>query len=182
MNKSNIIIMFILLAGLNFDSIGQEQPSYDGSALGFGMGLDYGGFGMNFNYFPINDLGFFIGGGYALADFGVNGGIKVRVVSDKKFTRVSPFLIGMYGYNTVIKIENASQYNKLFYGTTIGFGVDFLGNPHRKGYLSLALLIPIRNSNVNEYIDDLKNNHGVNFTNKLTPVTISIGYKFVLAR
>ena len=112
--------------------------------------------------------------------FGYNAGAKIRLVSKKSTAKVHPYFIGMYGYNTVIVITNASQYNKFFYGPTFGFGLDFRSNFANSGYWSLALLIPIRGSEVNAYMDDLKTNHNIEFKNDLLPIGISFGYRFII--
>ena len=41
----------------------------------------------------------------------------------------------MYGYNAAIHVANNNAYDRLFYGATVGFGIDVSGNP-RKGHLS----------------------------------------------
>lgn len=86
----------------------------------------------------------------------------------------------MYGYNAAIRVPGASQYDKIFYGPTLGGGIDLHSLRHKKGYWSFALLIPIRSADVNHYIDDLKTNHGVTFKNELLPVGFSIGYRFII--
>ncbi len=76
----------------------------------------------------------------------------------------------MYGYNGAIPIKNTLKSNKLFYVPTFGFGVDFKPKDKgRNGYWSLALLVPIRSSDVDQYIDDLKNNERIEFENYLLP-------------
>lgn len=62
----------------------------------------------------------------------------------------------MYGTNTVIVISNASRLDKIFYGPTVGFGldIDFKKTGRRNvGYWSLALLVPIRSAEVDKYMD-----------------------------
>jgi|ERR1700757_1414818 len=154
-----------------------RQP--DVLSFGLGLGLDYGGLlGVNFTAYPQKNIGLFAGGGIALAGFGYNVGAKLRYVpNNQKRVQVLPFLVGMYGYNTVIVVVNAADYNKLFYGMTVGFGGDIR---FKKGCLSLALLIPIRGDDVDNYITDLQNKHNINFQNDLLPVAFSIGYKFIL--
>jgi len=83
----------------------------------------------------------------------------------------------MYGYNAAIAVTNSSNYDKLFYGPTLGIELDF-HSTRRSSYWSLALMVPIRSSSVNSYIDDLKKQHGITFKNDLLPIGISIGYWF----
>src|SRR5208283_3104239 len=94
------------------------------ASIGVGLGLDYGGIGAHFLYYPQKNLGLFVGLGDAIAGIGYNVGLKLKFLADHNNT-VSPYLIGMYGYYAAIDITNATQYNKLFYGPTIGFGLDF---------------------------------------------------------
>ncbi len=156
------------------------SPSNDIASLGLGMGLDYGGFGGNLQLNLHPSLGLFLGGGYALAGFGYNAGFRLNFSSRVRFKPVTPYLTAMYGYNTAIKVENAENFNKLFYGPTVGFGIDYKARPGKSGYWSFALLIPIRSGEVDEYIDNLKNNYGVEFKNELLPFGISVGYRFIL--
>lgn len=156
-----------------------EPIPFDKASIGFGMGMDYGGFGANVTIFPQQNIGLFAGFGYAMIGLGYNVGVKYRYIPNSTAT-ILPYAIGMYGYNTAIKVENAIAYNKFFYGATVGVGLDFHSKSASKGYWSIAILVPIRGSEVNNYINDLKNSHGVEFKNNLSPIGFSIGYKIIL--
>jgi hypothetical protein len=148
--------------------------------FGPGIGFDYGGLGVNFMVYPQKNIGIFFGGGYALAGFGYNTGVKLRLSPDKGNV-VNPFLTAMYGYNAAVVIANDAELSKLFYGPTLGVGIDIRPRkPSSKGYLSLALMVPLRNSDAQNYIDFLKTQYGTSFTNDLLPIEFSIGYKFIL--
>jgi hypothetical protein len=151
----------------------------DKCTIGLGFGQVYGGLGGNFLFYPQRNLGIFGGFGYAFAGAGYNVGTKFRFIKENSGSKIIPSIDIMYGYNASIVVANATQYNKLFYGPTIGFGLDIKSTSNR-GYLSVDLLIPIRSSEVQSYIDELKNNHGVEFKNSLLPISISVGYRFVL--
>ncbi|HEY4786842.1 MAG TPA: hypothetical protein VIH57_12375 [Bacteroidales bacterium] len=148
--------------------------------LGIGLGMDYGGVGGNILLYPQHNFGIFGGVGYAIAGVGFNAGAKIRFISENSTAKLQPYALAMYGYNAAIAVTDASQYNKLFYGPTLGFGLDFNPNSAKGGYFTLAILVPIRSNDVDKYIDDLKNNHGVEFKNDLLPIGISIGYRFKL--
>ncbi|RPH28087.1 MAG: hypothetical protein EHM93_19005 [Bacteroidales bacterium] len=153
----------------------------DKLSIGLGMGLDYGGFGGNLVVYPGKNLGLFAGAGYNLLGLGFNGGLKIRF-NGESANKIKPYLLAMYGYNAVIAVKGETSLNKTFYGPTLGFGLDFRQRPGRKGYFTLALLVPIRSSEVKEYMDDLKENNGVEFKNELSPVSISIGYRLVIGQ
>ncbi len=83
----------------------------------------------------------------------------------------------MYGYNTAISVANATRYNKLFYGITIGCGLDIKFKPTHHSYMSIGILVPLRGAEVNDYITDLKTTKGVTFSKTLSPVGLTIGFK-----
>ena len=165
--------LLIFISTLSYSQI-------DKSSAGLGLGLDYGGIGMNLTRYLTKSMGLYAGVGYALADFGFNGGIKFRFISET--SRVVPFLTAMYGYNTAVVVSNAApyNYNKMFYGPSVGFGLDFRGRPEKKGYFSFALIVPIRGSEVDSYLNNLRNK-GVSIGSPL-PISVSIGYRFILIK
>jgi len=149
---------------------------YDRFSVGIGAGFDYGGFGFNVTGYPQKNIGLFAGAGYAIAGLGFNGGIKYRILPGKMF---SPYIVGMYGYNAAVAVTNSPSYNKLFYGPSAGAGLDLFSRTG-SGYFSLAILVPFRSPDVNNYINELKNIYGVTFNNTLWPVGISVGYRFII--
>ena len=81
----------------------------------------------------------------------------------------------MYGYNAGVRVQNASQYDKTYYGATLGAGLD-LQNSDRKNHWTFAILVPLRSDEVQNYMDYLEKTKNVNFPVGLFPVTISVGY------
>jgi hypothetical protein len=146
--------------------------------IGFGMGLDFGGLGMNITYNLTDAFGAYIGAGYAFAGVGVNGGATLRLISKKPEIRAVPYVTAMYGYNAAIAVQNAEEYNKMFYGPSAGIGIELRARSPKVSCWTFALLIPFRSNEVQEYIDELKNKHYIEFRNELPPVMISIGYRF----
>jgi hypothetical protein len=146
--------------------------------IGPGMGIDFGGLGMNVMYNLTNAFGAYIGAGYAFAGVGVNGGATLRLVPKKPENRVVPYITAMYGYNAAIAVQNAEEYNKMFYGPSAGIGIELRARSPKVRCWTFALIIPIRSSEVQDYMDELKNNYNVEFQNELMPVGISIGYRF----
>lgn len=158
-----------------------ERDSYwDITSFGIGLGQDYGGIGGSVLTYPIKNLGIFGGVGYALAGVGFNAGIKYRFLPADRFRKAIPYILAMYGYNAAIKVLDADEYNKIFYGMTLGVGFDLRSRPDKMSYWSFALHIPLRSSSVDDYMDDLKTNHGIQFKNDLLPIGFSIGYRFII--
>jgi hypothetical protein len=180
-NFKNTCMLLLLLTAINVGAQENNEaiPESDKISIGLGMGLDYGGFGGNILFYPAPKIGLFAGLGYPLAGVGYNVGVKFRLLT-KKPSKVNAYLMGMYGYNSSIYIQDGKEYNKLFYGPTFGLGIDTRYNPKKVGYWTFAILIPVRGSDVDAYIDDLKNNHNVEFKNDLFPLGFSVGYRFVI--
>jgi hypothetical protein len=182
--KLKFLTLLVFYLVLNFSSKAQQNApnirNPDIIDFGPGIGFDYGGIGANIMVYPQKNIGVFFGGGYAFAGFGYNAGIKLRLSPDK-LSVVNPFFTAMYGYNAAVAVSGGPQFNKLFYGPTMGLGIDIRSRkPASKGYLSLALMVPIRNSDAQNYIDLLKNQYGASFSSNLSPIGFSIGYKFIL--
>jgi hypothetical protein len=158
-----------------------QDPSsqrIESATIGFGAGLNYGGYGGTL-ILADHNVGVFAGFGYALAGAGYNFGLKIKLTGPNPPTHIFPYLIGMYGYNSAIAIMNAKQYSKFFYGPTFGLGLDVRKRWERRGYLSMAILLPVRSKDVNKYINDMKR-RGVDFENQLYPVGISVGYHIIM--
>ena len=152
-----------------------KSPFHAKASFALGVGFDYGGIGANVTFSPVKNVGLFVGAGYALADFGLNGGVKIGTSIDK--LNGQPYFMAMYGYNTSIVVSNAPAYNKLFYGPSFGFGIDRPRKSKKKGVVSYGILFPIRGSDATGYIDYLKNN-GVVFTTPILPIAGTCGFRF----
>jgi len=183
MKKSTGYFLFFFLF-FSSQLVAQEATTFavqpDKFSIGLGIGQDYGGFGGHAVVYPQQNIGFFAGFGYNLVGFGYNVGVKLRLVSQKPTTKVNPYAVLMYGYTAAIKVQDASQYDKIFYGSTVGVGIDLKSNPMSKIYYSFGINMPLRGTAVDDYMADLKNNHGVVFNNDLLPVTFSLGFKYIL--
>jgi hypothetical protein len=158
----------------------QDNPEYEIAEaeskfnLGLGIGLDYGGIGGRITFTPIKQLGIFAGVGYPLVDFGYNLGVQGRFIPDG---RVCPTFGVMYGYNGVIKVQGASQYDKIYYGTSISGGIE-LHFGGRANFMNIELVVPFRSKAFHDDWDSIKNNPGIDIQSEPLPVAISIGYHF----
>jgi hypothetical protein len=88
--------------------------------------------------------------------------------------------MAMYGYNAVIKVTDMGELNKVFYGATIGAGVDYKPLKYSDDYITVSLFVPLRSSEVQDYMDYLNQAYSVEFEQGLFPVTFSVGYRIVL--
>lgn len=154
--------------------------TFDKISIGLGIGQDYGGVGGNFLYYPQRNIGLFFGLGYNLANVGYNLGIKSRIAIGSSSSHVLLSALAMYGYNAVIKVADMRELNKVFYGATVGVGMDYKPFEYSDDYISVSLFVPIRSSEVQEYMDYLKQAYSVEFEQGLFPVTFSVGYRIVL--
>ena len=150
----------------------------DKLSVGIGFGLDNGGIGASLHYYFQKNIGIFVGVGDALINVGYNAGIKFRIISDEVKPSINPYFIGMYGYNTVIKVKNLPAYNKMFYGPSVGFGLDIRPN-YKNNYFSIAILLPIRGSEVSDYINNLESME-TEFKYGLLPIAVSLSYRIKL--
>ncbi|MBL7905707.1 MAG: hypothetical protein JNL22_11860 [Bacteroidales bacterium] len=167
------------ISHIGYQSIRLRMPEYGNRFfVGIGTGLDFGGLGVNLMYNLGNSIGVYAGGGYAFAGFGINGGASLRLTGKNSTSRVVPYFTAMYGYNAAIAVMNQQELNKLFYGPSFGFGIEFRRKGPRIGCWTLALILPLRSEEVDEYIDHLKTYHYVEFANGLSPVLLSLGYRF----
>lgn len=130
--KKFTILLCLCLAFVTINLKAQNFKSFpvqtDTFSIGLGAGFDFGGFGGNVLVYPSKNFGLFAGVGYVIAGVGYNIGAKYRLVSKKETAKVFPFAVAMYGYNAAIGVSDAKQYNKFFYGTTTGFGLDYRSN------------------------------------------------------
>lgn len=141
--------------------------------IGMGLGLDYGGVGVNFTYYVIPNIGFFGGAGHNFAGLGLNAGTRFLITHDIE-NKVVPFVTWMYGYNAVVKVKDIKEYNRVFYGHSASFGFDIKTSDTRR--ISLGVVVPFRNDDPDDYITLLKS-RGVGFKRGLSPVLVSLGMR-----
>lgn len=170
----------LISINLKAQEIASAPVQTDKISIGIGIGQEHGGFGINLTAYPIRSIGIFGGLGYNMVGAGYNIGLKFRLIPARPTATVTPYAVAMYGYNAVIKVTDASQYDKIFYGPTLGAGIDYKSYSKSKIYYSFGLNIPVRAPEVDEYMDDLTTNHNVVFKSGLFPITFTIGFKYIL--
>ncbi len=142
--------------------------------FGFGIGLDYGGLGGRFTFSPAGEgtkLGIFVAGGYAINGIGFNTGLTARIQAEN---HVVPTVTAMYGYNGVIKVIGASQYDKTYYGPSIGVGAEVKSRNNDRSHVHLELVLPFRPQAFNDDLKIIRSN-GIEINDPF-PVLISVGY------
>jgi hypothetical protein len=167
-----IILLTLILLPFHLFS----QDVYSKANLGFGVGLDYGGFGGRFTGMPSKNFGIFGSLGYAIAGVGVNGGIQ-GIFNPKG--RATGYVTGMYGYNAALAVKNSVStssyaFKKLYFGPSFGLGLKLASRRNESNWWNFEFLLPIRDSAFQKDMDDFKS-QGVKMTN-VPPFAVSFGY------
>ena len=166
--KCFLMLVISIVVGI---SILHGQSSSFGN-IGVGGGISYGGIGARFTYMPNEILGLFGSLGYNLDELGYNVGAQFHVPSKKK---LSVYITGMYGYNTVLIVDAIIMETKTtYFGFTTGLGCEF--RLKEKSFLSAEVLLPFRPQSYKDAVDDLKS---INYEIKEPlPLLFCIGYHF----
>ena len=178
----NRLFFFFSLLLVTSSSFAQDYTRYDTPEqeskmnIGLGIGLDYGGIGGRVTFLPVKRLALFAGLGYALVDFGYNVGAQLRIIPDNK---ICPTFGVMYGYNGVIQVQNASMYDKIYYGTSLSGGMEIhFGG--KQNFMNIELIVPFRSETFYDDWDRIKQNSSISIQSDPLPVAFSIGYHFAL--
>jgi len=169
-------LLFVFTAIFIFHSALNAQDEYKHFGLGVGMGLSYGGFGCNFTYAPIKYLSVTGHAGFNLVDF--NAGIGANVYFMPRTKMYRPNLKVLYGYNGVILNLDLSEYNKSYYGVTVGFGNELRFGASKKHGFNVDLLVPFRPQEFRDDYDAMKDDPRVEILSEPLPIAINIGYHF----
>ncbi len=155
----------------------EDESNIGNLHLGIGIGLDYGGIGGRLTFIPgdasKSSVGIFVATGFALNGLGFNAGLNLRIGQQ----RMVPTISAMYGYNGVIKVIGASQYDKTYYGPSVAIGFENKSRNSDDNYIHLELVIPFRSADFHNDIKALQNNPSIEISAP-SPVLISIGYHF----
>ena len=175
-NTVLLLFLFTLATSIQGQDIIYKKPAYPSLNIGFGAGMDYGGFGARATVVTIERIEIFGAIGYNLLGAGVNFGMDCRLAPK---SRICPYIGAMYGYNAVIIVDGTDEYDKTYYGPSFNLGLEFWSR-RRPRFFNLELIVPVRSEEYHDSMKDLKNNQGVVFETEPLPIAFSIGYHFVL--
>ncbi|MBL8000529.1 MAG: hypothetical protein JNL05_01090 [Flavobacteriales bacterium] len=170
------VVAFLNVRGQEAAASGSKPSVSDAAHLGIGGGLDHGGLGIRLDLPFTRHLAGVVGAGYALVGPGWNAGVQYRFAPDSK---VGMYATALYGYNGVIKVENASQFDDIYYGFSVGAGAEFRVT-HSTNFFRLAVLVPFRNAQFWSDWSGLENSSLIEVKQGPLPVAFSIGYHFSL--
>jgi hypothetical protein len=144
---------------------------------GFGIGLDYGGvIGVKATFYPVSYMGVFAAGGWELINVGWNVGVLGRILPADGRYAARPYLKVMYGVNGATKVDQKSRYDKMFYGVTVGAGLEIRFGKKRKSGINFDLNFPFRSPEFYKQVSDMENDSEIKMQNSVLPVAFSLGY------
>ncbi len=148
------------------------SDDYNHFGVGVGVGMNYGGLGMNLTYAPLKFFAITGHAGYNLAN--ANAGISANLYLNNRTKTYRPNIKVMYGYNAAIKVIGYSTSNTSYYGVTFGIGNEFRFGQKKQHGFDVNILFPIRSQKFKDDYDNLS----ISSNLLLWPVTFSFGYHF----
>lgn len=176
---SGLRVLFLFFCFATFSSQASVLHSDDDSLkvlrkvyVGGGIGLNYGGFGVQANLLPIPIVRLSVGYGTNLIDMNYNLGFNFRLFPYKRFC---PVISYMYGYNGGIKTNDITNSGTSFNGSSFGAGIE-IWNKRKVHFFQFQFILPIRSLVFEEQIQMYEES----FFKKLnySPILISLGYHF----
>lgn len=174
MKKTIFVLVIVTLLGVEkaFSQKDHLSSQKSSTSLGIGLGLPYGGIGLNIGTYFTDNFSVFGGIGYQFAGVGYNFGVLKDFPSQ---SQTQFYLTGMYGTNAGIVVDGASEFDKLYTGATIGLGVKLNSRKTEGNFWNIGLLVPIRSSEFKRDEDAIRNNPNIELGNTL-PIAIVVGY------
>lgn len=185
--RKAITILFLLIAicsysqtDQSYQNLSKNKNDYDFHSmadLGFGMGLNYGGFmGAQIEYVVIDHLGVFGSAGFYIIGFGWQTGVKGYIMPKVTSKPFRVYGTAMYGTNSAIMVENGDKYNKIYSGFSVGTGLEIRFGKSKRNGINIDLFYPVRS---NEFYNDwetVKSDPLIENYNDPIPITFSVGY------
>jgi len=163
-----------------------RMPVFPKFNIGFGSGMDYGGFGVQVAMVTSERVELFGAIGYNRENFGYNVGVDYRMILESTTFPICPYYGIMYGYNAVIRSDGLDHkndglacYGKTYYGFSFKLGLEFW-TKKSPCFLNVELIVPVRSDEYHESLKTLKKRYDIDSGNGAFPVGLSIGCHFVL--
>jgi hypothetical protein len=153
------------------------KPEHRWGDGGIGFGLDYGGLiGVKATFYPIKYMGIFGAAGWEYIGIGWNAGVLGRLIAADGTHGARPYMKVMYGVNAVTTVSGLGGYDKMFYGFTVGLGLEARFGRRKASGINLDLNFPFRTPDYFLQVSNMHNNPQIKMTSSTIPVTVSIGY------
>lgn len=144
---------------------------------GAGLGLDYGGLvGVKASFYPIKYMAVFGAVGWEIIGIGWNAGILGRIIPADGKHGTRPYLKVMYGVNGATQVKGKNGYDEMFYGLTVGAGLELRFGKIKKNGINIDLNVPFRSPGFYDMLSRIKDDPQIDLKNEPWPVTISVGY------
>jgi len=171
---------FLFMAAISTASAQDTPPKSSSDSnqvyMGLGFGLDYGGIGAKIEYLPVKNIGVFAGLGYNIDGAGWNVGASYKIKTTERLS-INPVVF--YGYNGVLKVDGASEYDMVSHGVTFGVNLDIhVGKNGNK--ITAGLYVPVRSQKFRDNYDMVKDDPYISMNNELLPIAVGVGYNWRL--
>ena len=144
---------------------------------GAGFGLDYGGLiGARADFYPIPYLAVFGAVGWEMIGIGWNTGVLARLIPADGMHGVRPYFKAMYGVNAVTQVDGKAGYDAMYYGLSIGFGLETRFGRSKRSGINFDLNFPFRSPEYFSTLNRMLNDPSLEMKNTPLPITISLGY------
>lgn len=171
--KSILILFFLnfyILTVFSNEGYQISRKKYTGD-VGIGIGIDYGGIGIQVNQL-LKSI-YLIGGfGYNSVYFLPFAGIKYYILEKNSENFFIPYVKVVYGYNAVINIQYGPK--DFFCGFTPGIGTDIRFGKQKTFGINVDLNYPLRTKKFKDSYDNYKRLYS-NFKQEFLPISLSIG-------
>jgi len=145
--------------------------------IGIGLGCDYSGLGIKFSYLPIPYFSLFASGGYAMFELAWNIGACYHIIPKTSEHFIRPHIKAMYGYNEIIYLLDAKEYNQTYYGFTPGIGIELRFRESKNHGFDCDLNFPFRSDEFKDDFKEIDENPDVDIKEPC-PIALAIGYHF----
>lgn len=158
------------VASIQYD-LSNERPI---GQIGIGYGIDYGGIGVKMQANINSFFKMFLALGVDNYKFSRNFGVSTNFRGENTKSKISPYIQLMYGTNTNVGYGLPLGLRKMFYGPTVGGGIEIISTSGSS--LSIGMLLPYRSKEVDKYIEKLRLTRSLEFTKEFKTLEFSIGY------